>query len=293
MVPTSPSAALSRSGGQDRALSPIFIVSPTSKSGTNFLLNVLVELKLARIPDVDPLTREDHLLYHADLLRDYAEKTAAIWDEWESSLATPADNANRLLRHLGEGLLQLFGSPGGLPMIVKTPASRNLQKAPVLFPEARFLLLVRDGRDATESGVLSGYWESYEEAFAAWAQGVRDLLAFTRGSGAGTEGTRWTLLRYERLAREPGRELLPTLGLLGAGPEAVDISVIDALPVFGSTDYGIGTDGEFEWRTARRTESFRPIGRWHGWSRSTKDLFKRLAGEELVALGYEEESSSW
>jgi hypothetical protein len=96
-------------------------------------------------------------------------------------------------------------------------------------------------------------------------------------------------MRYEGLIQSPEDELRPTIELLGGSPDIVNRDVIQGLPVYGSSDYGVGVDGTFRWCVAERTESFQPIGRWNDWPRSTKDLFKKVAGNELIELGYEED----
>lgn len=270
---------------------PIFIIAPTGKSGTNLLLNILVAHNLARLPIDGPLAREDYLLYHSDLLTEYVQKTTLLWAKWKESKDTLPETSSRLLQCIGNGLLSFFGPPDKLPPVVKTPATRNLRVATTLFPTATFLLIVRDGRDVTESGMLSSYWRRHEEAFEAWAEGVRELLAFTQGLGLGACGRNWALLRFEGLVQAPIDELRSTIELLGAQPDAIDLDLIRRLPVYGSSDYGRMAGNAFQWCVAARTESFQPIGRWFNWSSSTKELFKKIAGNELIKLGYERDFS--
>jgi hypothetical protein len=41
------------------------------------------------------------------------------------------------------------------------------------------------------------------------------------------------------------------------------------------------------WTPSPRTEAFQPIGRWKTWNAFQKIAFKRIAGDQLIAFGYE------
>lgn len=268
----------------------VFIVAPTGKCGTNFMINVLTHLGLARLPDTDALRREDHLLGDATLLCEYVRNTIGRWLKWTEYSTAQRDEA-ALLRAIGEGLVRFIGVGGLPPIAVKTPSAENIHLGPLLFPEAAFILMVRDGRDATESGLLSNYWTSYEEAFAEWADGVATLQRFIQAEGQSPRRARWVLVRYESLVLEPEETLRSITCALGCPNVKMDVSALTSLPVFGSIDYGRGEDGSFAWRIAAKDKRFNPVGRWRLWGESTRELFKNLAGDELISLGYEKDDS--
>lgn len=267
-----------------------FIVAPTGKCGTNYIINVLVQLGLARLPDVDPLRRQDYLLSNAHLLEQYVRDTVDKWRRWTEYSTAELDQP-LLLRAVGEGLARFIGVGGLPPIAVKTPSPENLRMGPALFPHATFILIVRDGRDATESGMQSNYWGSYEEAFAAWADGVAKLRQFIETQQRAPGAVRWALVRYESLLSNPKDALLPVASALGSPNARIDVTGLNSLPVFGSSDYGRAEDGTFAWTVVVKTNRFEPLGRWHVWEESTRDLFKKLAGDELISLGYERDGS--
>ena len=60
------------------------------------------------------------------------------------------------------------------------------------------------------------------------------------------------------------------------------------LPVRGSSVFRGTRPKEYHWDPVEKTPDFNPVGRWNNWSRSTHERFNWIAGEKLVALGYEE-----
>lgn len=262
----------------------ILIRSPTGKSGTNFLLNILVALNAARLPLVDPLRREDHFLARADLLLEYSVETAAKWTKWPE-LEKRYSDGNEILRALGTGLEALAGV-GCLPAVVlKTPSCENLEVGWRLFPSALHLVVVRDGRDVVESGYQAGYWPSRSGAAKAWTDAVANLRAgLERVSDRGRPTT--LIVRYEELVRDVGAAIIPVVDALGHPACPEDTSRLADLPVYGSTDYGLRPDGTFEWRIASRKADFSPIGRWRAWSPTLTANLTEIMERELCWLGY-------
>ena len=62
---------------------------------------------------------------------------------------------------------------------------------------------------------------------------------------------------------------------------------IEAIRVRGSSR--LQEEGAVTWNPQERTVDFRPVGRWQQWPRHRKWLFKRIAGEMLIRLGYAED----
>ena len=56
------------------------------------------------------------------------------------------------------------------------------------------------------------------------------------------------------------------------------------IPVHGSST--TRERGRVTWNPVARQQGFNPIGRWQDWPAHRKWLFKRIAGRELIDLGY-------
>ena len=73
-----------------------------------------------------------------------------------------------------------------------------------------------------------------------------------------------------------------------ATPEILD--AVENAEVVGSSFYSPSKQEDARkpnWVATPRTEAFQPIGRWKRWNALQKNLFKRIAGEALIRMGYE------
>ena len=79
-----------------------------------------------------------------------------------------------------------------------------LTKLNTVFPNAKYIHIVRDGRDSAASCVRAGFYDnSPEKAAYAWSDNVRICREF----GAGLGVNRFYSLKYEDLVREPETEI--------------------------------------------------------------------------------------
>src|SRR3954452_1121795 len=172
-----------------RRVTPIFLLGIIERSGTNYLWDLI-----RAHPDVGvrrPIW-EDKLIRHSQYLLQYADAVVGTWDaRWN----VPPDEHAKLLQALGTGLAQ-FVTVGAETshVIVKTPSVDNLPQFFDLLPDAALIVLVRDGRSVTESGVRSFGW-NYPLTMKQWADAARTVLAADARFTA--EGRRFRLVRYE------------------------------------------------------------------------------------------------
>ncbi len=190
--------------------------------------------------------------------------------------------------HIGTALLR-FADPGpeeGGPvrdfrLILRSPTTEGIAAATTLFPDARVLVLVRDGPATVESGRRSFRWP-YEEAMQAWRQSVRRILTFL----ASADGSRCQLVRFEDLTADPAREIARVIAFLGLDPALYPFNRVDEIPVFGSSSFG-RTEGEgVHWRPVPKDSSFDPLARAQSWRAYRCARFAWLAGAEQRKLGY-------
>ena len=154
-----------------------------------------------------------------------------------------------------------------------------------IFPDAKFLHLVRDGRDVVESAGRSWrhapgvYWKEQ------WASGAGAILRFVEGTGRQGRGQSWTLVKYEDLIREPERVVSELLAFLGVDEAAFNWPGLESIPLRGSS-VRRGSRDRVHWEAVEKPRDFQPIGRWQHWRWSKRRLFKLLAGRELIRFGY-------
>ncbi len=258
---------------------PIFIAGISQRSGTNFLYDLL------RLhPDCGgPGTNwEDSSLSRADHLVKYVEIVAG---GWRRHGADPGVE-DRLYEHLGDGIVSVLSSQiKAKRLVTKGPFVRNLDYFFKLFPRAYLLILIRDGRAVVESRVKT-FGESYEKAMRYWAVAADTILRFKQMACGGR--VNYLVVKYEDLFNNPKDELIRILSFLDLDQEKYDFDAAINLPVRGSSVFRGTRPKEYHWDPLEKTPDFNPVGRWNNWSRSTHERFNWIAGEKLVALGYEE-----
>ena len=162
----------------------------------------------------------------------------------------------------------------------KTPIHvRSIPALGRMFPEARFVHVVRDGRDAALS-YLSVPWGpcSVEEAAYSWRRAV---LAGRRG-GRDQGPERYREVRYEALVSDPAAtlrgltdflELTFDPAMLRYHERATEIVTAMGHPETRAGLYLPPTPGLRDWRTQMTTQDAR--------------VFDAIAGRALTAFGYE------
>jgi hypothetical protein len=106
------------------------------------------------------------------------------------------------------------------------------------------------GFDAIHAGSRQGYW------LAKFEDAVNDPVAFVKEACAHFD------LDEQRYPFER----------------------IETIQIHGSSSLRV--DGKVVWDHVERPEGFRPVGHWQSWSPAKKRLYKRIAGQALVDMGY-------
>lgn len=256
----------------------IFIYGVLQRSGTNYLSRLL-----SYHPDVQqhPSVHEDWLLFHAS---DLAAFSTAISRRWQTSgWNIEADDSAGLMLAFGSALLAYLEQPVSEAgwLVLKTPSLWNLHLADAFFPKAKKIVIVRDGRDLIASGIRTFGWE-FEHAVRRYAQAASYL-----GSNQAT--CEFLLLRYEDLIGDLAGSINKVLEYIGLDLDSYTFDLAFNAPVVGSSQQAIrvGTQNRDFWKPVRKNADFNSLNRWQGWSRFRKERFRWLAGDSLVALGYE------
>jgi hypothetical protein len=257
--------------------SPIFILGILKRSGTNHLHDLL---RLHPEVVAPAPVWEDHALREGHRLAAYA---AAVRRRWNPEWGVGAKEEAELLRRLGDGVLAFLGAraPEGR-LLTRTPSVENLALFPALFPEAKLVILVRDGRALVESGVRSFGWR-YESRFRRWAHAARAVLAFNAEQAP---AGRHRIVRYEDLVTRLEPTLAELLRFLDLDPSRFDFARAATLPLRGSSTLRSPAEGPLDWKPVEKPAGFDPLARFADWSPALHERFEWLAGRELRALGY-------
>lgn len=268
----------------------VFLISPTPRSGTNFVRNMLVGSGLCTGSTDKLLGAEDWFLAASGGLIEFRNKIADRWtmlnllDEKEC-----ADFADRMLKRIGEALAdEIVSGAATRPVLSKTPSSENISNLDRLFPASRLILLVRDGRDTCYSAIKSGFYSSPREIFSLWAYRVDEMIEYAGMPDFDRTDSRHLWIRYESAVEKPLLQLSRAEKYLGIRVDDAKRAVVRHLDIVGSSDFSSPDDGSFNYTVVSRSEDFNPIGRWRRWGKELRSEFKEIAGRQLISLGYEQ-----
>ena len=166
-------------------------------------------------------------------------------------------------------------------LLLRTPTGDGIEAAATLFPNARVVVLARDGPATVESGHRSFGWR-YEMAMRAWRDSVRRIFSIL----ANGDGERYYLVRFEDVVTDPACEIAKILDFTGLDRRIYPFDRIGAVPVLGSSTFGRAKGEPVHWRPVARDENFDPLIRAQSWPRHRLKRFTWLAGPELKELGY-------
>ena len=266
----------------------VFMLAPSGRSGTNYLHRLLVEADVCSQPLGNALSTEDGYLCHAELLIEYTDRVRS-YHVLCSSAQTPelVVLQDRILREFGDGLKRAVDAEGRLPILLKTPRTRNIESFFRLFYNDKLIIIVRDGRDTCESLVKSNFEKNHEKAFHLWNTNARAAMAFIEGISIKKNEDKVLLLRYEDILADPAKAVMKVAAWLNVPVDPKRLPDFEQIPIIGSSEIGREKDGSFTYKTVPAQPNFKPVGRWHSWPAPLRQQFKEIANEPLVYFGYE------
>jgi hypothetical protein len=240
----------------------IFIVG-ARRSGTYWLQRIV-----SAHPNVSAIPTETHLFYGVlplfkILQHSVRSSTHMVYADRDAVLDA--------VRDLCDVVFAGYLEPGADRLVERTPFHAfHLDLINEVYPDARFVHIVRDGRDVARSIVAQG-WRRGPKDIEGAAGEWRDAILAARAAGLPAE--RYREVRYEGLLEEGARgiiELYEWLGLT-TEPETIAEAVAEA---------GISANMGPE-------PSGVALAKWREAS-SPHDLaaFERIAGDLLAELGY-------
>ena len=271
---------------------PPFFVVGNDRSGTTMLRLVLDRSAEAAVPPESMFLVDTAAARRSGDLGDAAEAARLLERIWEHprvrgwGLPREPPPVPAGLSHSGayrfavEAPFRAYASLAGKSRWGdKTPAYlHQVDELFAVWPDARLIVLVRDGRDVALS--IMGLPFGPNNVWAAartWAAGIR------RGQEAERRHPDQVLtLRYEDLASEPKREVERACEFLG-------LAFDEAMLAIEETDAAKLAKGQEGWFTSVWAGiNTSAVGKWRReMTPAQQAVFAAVAGDELRALGYE------
>jgi Sulfotransferase family len=273
------------------AADPFFIVG-NDRSGTTMLRLILDRGSDVAIPpesmyltdfasEFDEGGPADHAAAQHLMDQVWGHPKVRLWELPGGSPQVPADlRGPDAYRFVVEAPFKAYAARHGKPRWGdKTPHYvHHVDHLLRVWPQARFVVVVRDGRDVDLSLRRMPFGPNNAWAAAQWwARGIRAGEQAQRGHPDAV-----TTVRYEDLVREPEREVRRICEFLGLGyaPAMLELEladrskiVADQLSWFPTLFDGINSSAAGRWRREMSARDQR--------------VFETLAGPELARLGYE------
>ena len=293
---------------------PVFFVTGLGKSGTRWLTKILDSHPEVlckgegrffsagwRRADLDPANDRAvasslyYALTHSEYLRLWIERS--VW----SRDGDPDEHLNALMRLATEYFLTTELSKTGKRLVGdKSPllTPETIEEISVVYPEARVVHIIRDGRDAAVSAAhharnFGRAKDPRQDDNLFEPAQIRKLAADwnarvgrTARDGPRLFGDRYAEVRYEDLLADPEGEMARLLGFLGAAADERSVGRCVGAASFERLSKG-RTRGEEE-----PSSFFRKgvAGDWRdAFTEEDRRVFKEEAGELLIELGYEKD----
>jgi hypothetical protein len=321
---------LAASGGS----TPVFFVTGLGKSGTRWLTRILDSHPEVlckgegrffsagwRRADLDPANEKAlasslyYALTHSEYLRLWIERS--VW----SRDGDPDEHMNALMRLATEYFLTTELSQSGKTLVGdKSPLldEEFMREVGAVYPGARVIHIIRDGRDRTVSSMHRGWRRASQgylhrlspeelargDALREDPQGLTESGVFTEDwlrqaasnwrllvgraveDGPALLGSDYTEVRYEDLLEHPNEEVERLLGFLGVDTEEALVKHCVSQASFEKLSKGRERGEEDPSSFYRKGIA----GDWKNhFTEEDRRIFKEEAGELLIRLGYEED----
>ena len=173
-------------------------------------------------------------------------------------------------------------------ILLKSPHVQYLTLAPLIFPGAKIILCLRDGRDVVESSLRTfSRWSPARKTFGQlareWQLGADAILSFAPGEVNNHPDI--TIVKFETLVSDTDKGLRKLLKHTGLDPQKYPYEALSSMPVRGSSRSKASEDDR--WHPQEKNCDFNPVGRWSDWSERQILRFERIAGQTLKVAGYD------
>jgi protein-tyrosine sulfotransferase len=244
-------------------------------------------------------------VYVGELLRRHPDLYAYPHQLWELPALLLTADLRRLQRkfllsyksNMGKleknDFLPLFGAAMMALLNVQTPPmQRVLTKMPSvqyldhffsMFPNENVLILVRDGRDVVHSTLRTWSHLNFIQVCLRWKRSAQIILN-TREQFRSRDHKGYWVGRYEDALLEPEIFVREVCCQFQLSVDRYPFEEIDKIRVIGSSK--LESQDKVTWQHLKRPQNFRPVEYWKNWSPLKKKIFKVIAGQPLMDLGY-------
>jgi hypothetical protein len=258
-------------------MSPVFILGITGRSGTNYLYNLL-----QIHPDCEGsnLTAEDFIIFGLDKLEKFTTKIGGQWKkEWKYDHKIES----QIKKSLGDGISAfLLNGREDKCIVSKTPSTINIAKFFTFFPDAKLIIMLRDGKDVVESGVNSNFW-NYEMGFHIWNKSAKRIVEFINENKSYSD--RILIIKYENLINSLSKEINKTLSFCNLTPSKYDVHKANKINLLGSSSTN-QKNKKFVWEVVTDKSNFSPLIRSQNWSKTLHYRYNKKCGDNAKKLGY-------
>lgn len=298
----------------------IQVLGPRVRSGTNFLSNFLnVHPQISVIPSNNTRVETPWLSHLSDF-----EKA---WDSFNENFSKrfffrlPSElNYKNYCSYMSTAFIEYLChaydyDKDAKYLLLKNPSFENLNKFFLAFPNGKLILIIRDGRDNIASSMKAyirlsnneitfkrikkyiNRW-SYREFYLSalyWKKNIHLYFEFKHSKEYDQFRDGLLVLKYEDLVKQPELEAKKIFDFLELDLPNKVLDDISNLKVVGSSFYGLNRDENADkpnWKEeVPKNSQFQPVGRWKNWSIIKRWIFKKIAGKELILLGYESDNN--
>jgi protein-tyrosine sulfotransferase len=262
----------------DRQLLWIFGVMP--RSGTNFLYQMLMRLQpfapsALDFVELPVLAGEDYFMGPLDLMGRIHPQNRSAFGRMEWMAYGVSGLRNRLLDS---------AEPGSVT-VVKTPFLWQFELWPVLFPQDRAVLVLRDGRYVVDSFCRSFARKPLRRTFADVCLETADALRKALVAITTLPPEKLHVLRYEAAVQDRHACLAALMEWHGLPSTNLPQDELDSLPIYGSSVVSCSADGAVNWEPVA-AGGYDPATRPLEWTAKQKRIFERICGPANAALGY-------
>lgn len=270
----------------------IYLISPTQRSGTNYLSYLLSLHSQLQFPSGKNLPNEQFIYSYAEYLQEYIVKTISLWRKWIQDEQQLHIYAKLLIKNLGAGISDFFYSfiEEDKIMYLRSPDSKNIQNFFHLFPNGKVIILVRDGRDTVESFVKSWGTGAFKKMCIRWSDRIDAILQFIDVANKNNKSDSYLVVRYDELNNDTKNQMSRILNFLNLDHGGYDWNKMEEAPVLGSSTFK-GEQLDVNWNPLKKDKNFNPHNKWEKWNARQKKIFKKYAGENLIQMNFAVDNS--